>query len=300
MSQLVRRAGRSLYKSIDCHFVYLALLPALFFLFVVVGYSTYRTVFLSLQEASLGRLRGDWVGLNNFVEIFSNPEFWGVMRNTLYFTAGTLVVELLVALPVALALAKPFKGISVFRGIVLLPFMVAPVVTATIWKWSLDGDIGVVNYILLKIHLIGSRQAWLISESLAMPSIIAANVWIKVPVVTLILVGGLQSIPRHLYEASEIDGAGALQRFIFITLPLLRNFILLAFILRVPFALRVFDIIWLTTAGGPAGATDVLGTYLYKQAFYNFESGSAAAVSVILLIVSFALTLPYVKALRRR
>ncbi len=285
---------------LDRRFAHLALLPALFVLFLVIGYSLYHTVSVSFQDISLGRLSGDWVGFGNFSDIFTDYKFWRSFLNTFYFTGGTLILEILVALPVALVLGRLFRGVNIFRGIVLLPFIVAPVVAAGMWRWALDANIGIVNFLLLRLHLIDTTQAWLINEQLAMVFIICASVWIKFPIVSIILVGGLHSIPKELYDASKVDGATAWQCFRFVTLPLIRNFILLALILRIPFALRQFDLVWLITGGGPAGATEVLGTNLYKHAFLFFEGGSAAAMSVILLLLTFAVTVPYVKSMRRR
>lgn len=294
-----KRRTFSLVGQIDKYFPYLVLIPSTSILVLVVGYPILQTFILSLQEVRLGDLSGYWVGLGNYIWAFSEPRFWNVLVNTLYFTVGTLVIELVVAIPVSLVLSQKFKGVRLFRGIVLLPYLLASVVVATIWKWSLNDVYGVVNWVLMGIGILDEPVSWMTNRGTAMPIIILASAWREIPVVALILVAGLQSIRDEIYEAASIDGTNAWQGFWLITMPLLKPYIFLSLILRTTFAVREFDLVWLITGGGPAGSTELISTFAYKEAFTVFEAGYASALSVILLLFTFSITVVYVKMLMK-
>jgi len=294
------RLPRRLFKGVDDHFGPLAVLPSLVVLVGFVGYPAVQTIILSFQRARLGETSGTFIGLNNYVQAFSQHQFWNAMRNTFIFTGGTLSVELLLSIPIALALSRRFRGNALFRGAVLLPYLCASVVVATIWKWWLNDTIGLLNYILVLVRVIKRPLVWLGTVHLTMVVLILISAWTRVSVFTLVLIGGLQTIPEEVHEAAAVDGAGRFQHFFRITLPLLTPYILLALVLRTTFAMREFDLIWLLTEGGPVGSTDLISTYTYRTAFSVFEAGYASALSSILLIVTFAVSAIYLWLMPRR
>ena len=296
---LLLSAPGALLKLLDRHFAHLAVLPSLIVLLGIVGYPAAETFILSLQRVRLGETSGTFVGFQNYLTAFSGPRFWNALTNTLVFTAGTLSIELLASIPIALVLAKRFRGIVVFRGAVLLPYLLASVVVATIWKWWLHDFVGLMNYVLLSIRVIQKPVVWLATLKLTMVVLILVSAWTRISVVTLVLVGGLQTIPEEVHEAAAMDGANRWQHFFRITLPLLIPYILLALILRTTFAMREFDLVWLLTEGGPLGSTDLISTFTYRTAFTVFDAGYASALSFVLLLVTFTLSAAYVWFLAR-
>jgi ABC-type sugar transport system permease subunit len=288
---------RILLNFLDQHFAHLAVLPSLIVLIGLVGYPAAQTLILSFQRVRLGETTGDFVGLRNYLTAFSQPQFWNALTNTLVFTAGTLSIELLVSIPIALVLARRFRGTALFRGMVLLPYLLASVVVATIWKWWLHDVVGLMNYILVFMSVIRRPVVWLATQKLTMAVLILISAWTRISVVTLVLVGGLQTIPEEVHEAADVDGANRWQHVFRITLPLLVPYILLALILRTTFAMREFDLVWLLTEGGPLGSTDLISTFTYRTAFTVFEAGHASALSFVLLAVTFAISMVYVRLL---
>lgn len=283
-----------LLKFLDRHFAHVAVLPSVIVLMGIVGYPAVQTLFLSFQRVRLGESAGRFVGFWNYLHAFLQPQFWNTIKNTLIFTGGTLFFELLFSIPVALALAKRFRGNALFRGAVLLPYLCASVVVATIWKWLLHDTVGLLNYVLLSLGLIKQPLVWLGTLNLTMVVLILISAWTRISVVTLVLVGGLQTIPESVHEAAAVDGAGPWQHFSRITFPLLIPYILLALILRTTFAMREFDLVWLLTEGGPLGSTDLISTFTYRIAFSVFDAGYASTLSVMLLIITFAVSAIYV------
>jgi len=298
-ASMLLSAPRALLKFLDRYFAQLAVLPSLVVLLGVIGYPAVQTFILSFQRAQLGETSGPFVGFQNYLTAFSQSQFWNALTNTVMFTAGTLSIEVFVSIPIAVLLAKKFRGVAVFRGMVLLPYLLASVVVATIWKWWLNDIVGLMNYIMLSIGAIRQPVVWLatLKLKLTMVVLILISAWTRISVVTLVLVGGLQTIPEEIHEAAAVDGAGPWQHFFRITLPLLTPYILLALILRTTFAMREFDLVWLLTGGGPAGSTDLISTFTYRTAFNVFDAGYASALSFVLLAVTFAISIVYVKLL---
>lgn len=291
---IVKAVSRSLSRfSI---FPYLALLPAIAFLLVVMIYPSIDLIFTSFQDYRLGG-ESSFVGLNNYIYIFTDPLFWKSLANTLYFSFWSLSIEMVISLGLAMTFSKALKGIGFFRGVMLLPWMMSSAVCSVIWAWLFEGSYGLVNYLLLSAGIISQPIVWLSTPGLSMWVIIWIDIWRETPIVTMMLVAGLQSISNEVYEAARIDGANWWQQFLRITLPLLRPAILLALILRTMIVLRVYDTVAILTAGGPAGTTEVLGTYIHKAGFSSFRFDRAAAASAILLILTLLISLIYVKFL---
>ncbi|MGQ9632597.1 MAG: carbohydrate ABC transporter permease [bacterium] len=280
-------------------FPYLAVFPALLLLITVLAYPSAYSVYISFLRYKIMLLKKGtpFIGFGNYVFMLTDPEFWASLWRTFYFVFWALFWEIILSLGLAIVVAKPLKGIGIIRGIILLPWMIAPAAAAVMWAWLLEGSYGMINHMLLKAGLIKKPIIWLSTVGLSMNVIIWIDIWREVPVITMIFVAGLQGISYELYEAARIDGANAWQQFWNITLPLLKPAILLALILRTMIALRIFDLVFILTGGGPGGTTEVLGTYIYRTAFSGYDLGGAASLSIILLIITLGISIVYIKML---
>jgi multiple sugar transport system permease protein len=239
----------------------------------------------------------EFLGIDNYVEVLTDPKFHKALLNTLYYMVGYLPLVLVGALAVALLLNSKLKGLAFFRGIYFLPVVTSWVVVALLWKWLLSPEGGFVNYILGIFGIDG--PGWWTDPNWAMPSIILASVWKDLGFNMLILLAGLQAIPDQLYEAARIDGAGIWRRIRSITLPLLTPSILFVMILAMIGAFQVFDEVYVMTEGGPAGATTVVMEQVVKNAFKYGLMGEASAMSWILFAIILTFTVLQLKFQRR-
>lgn len=276
---------------------YALVAPSLLLLFAVMAYPTLYTIVLSLHTRILSRPRlgMPFVGLGNYVRAFGDPLFRDVLAQTVTFVGVSVAIELVLGLGLALLLHQEFWGRNLVRGLVLLPWMLSPVVAAFSWAWLLNDAYGLVNYLLRQAHLIAGPVAWLGTEGLAMKSIVLVDVWREVPFVAVVLLAGLQSIPAEVHEAARIDCASRLRAFLHVTLPLLKPAVMIALLMRTMVAVRVFELPFIMTRGGPGSSTEMLATYTYKEAFQNFNMGYGASVAVIILLVSLVVSLAYIR-----
>jgi ABC-type sugar transport system permease subunit len=224
--------------------------------------------------------------------------FWHSLGVSLGFTTACVVLHVAIGLALALLIDELRFARTALRIAFLTPWMVAPAVGATIWLWLLEPQFGVVNYLLQAAGLIRAPLAWLGEPKLAFGSVVAVDVWRGVPFVMLLMLAGLATIPREQYEAAAIDGAGAWQRFRYVTLPNLRYLLVVASTLDIINTIRHYDIIGVMTAGGPAGGTEVLPVLLYNTAFRANRFGDAAAIGVALLVLVLAFSVVYVRLTR--
>lgn len=246
---------------------------------------------LQALRSSLMRIRGlnaRFIGLDNYSNVITSETFWTSLGLSLRFTATCVVLHLLVGLGLALLLQSAGRARTVLRMILLTPWMVAPAIAATIWLWLLEPNFGVLNYLLSLTGFGRGDEGWLGEPSSAFAAVVAVDVWRGVPFVMLLLSAGLQTIPLEQYEAAQIDGANAWQKFRHVTLPNLGYILAITTTLDVINTIRQFDIIAVLTGGGPAGATEVLPVLLYNTAFRANNLGSAAAIGVLMLLVVLA------------
>lgn len=276
-------------------------LPGIVLLLLVMAYPVMWGFYLSLQRMNLATFSPPvFIGLQNYVTLFSNPNFIAALVQTLIFVVTSIALEFAIGLAYALLLRERFRGYGMVRGIVLLPWMMPPVVVAFVWAWLLNGTYGIVNHLLLNFGIIRESVNWLSTPGLALVMIILVDVWRTTPFVMLVLLAGLQTIPNELYEAAKIDGTTSLQRLRYITLPLIKPAATVALLMRIIIALRFFDIVWVMTRGGPAGSTEMLGTFGYKQSIMSMNIGSGSAVTTIIFVLSFALSIGYMRMLLTR
>jgi multiple sugar transport system permease protein len=242
---------------------------------------------------SFHRTRGlnvTFAGLDNYRYLLADEGFWNALSTSLRFTGACVVLHIVLGLALALLLNQISAARTALRIAFLTPWMVAPAIGATIWLWLLEPQFGVVNYLLRAAGLISGYKAWLGEPGLAFASVVAVDVWRGVPFIMLLLLAGLQTIPKEQYEAAAIDGANAWQQFRFVTLPNLRYLLIVASTLDIINTVRHYDIIGVMTGGGPAGSTEVLPALLYNTAFRanNFGRAAAAGVMLLLLVLAFA------------
>ena len=276
--------------------VALFLLPAFIPLVAFRLFPMVASFFVSLTEWNLLR-PPVWIGIDNYVEVLTDPKFHKALGNTVYYMVGYLPLVLIGALTIAVLLNSKLKGATFFRGIYFLPVVTSWVVVALLWKWLLSPEGGIVNYLLGVVGIQG--PGWWTDPNWAMPAIIMASVWKDLGFNMLILLAGLQSIPEHLYEAATIDGASRWQKLRYVTLPLLTPSILFAMILAMIGAFQVFDQVWVMTEGGPAGATTVVMEQVVKNAFKYGLMGEASAMSWILFAIILAFTVFQLRFQRR-
>ena len=268
--------------------------PAAALLALVTLYPLAHVLWLSLERRSLlDPVPPAFTGLDNYLRLAADERFWNAVGNTLYFAVVSVSLELLLGLAFALAVQRPFRGRALLYGVILLPWAVPTAVSARMWEWMYNTEIGVLN------HILGAEVNWLGAPAWALNAAVAMDVWKSTPFVALLLVAGLQGIPRELYHAAALDGASRWTVLRRITLPLLAPVILVALIFRTIDAFRVFDSIYVLTGGGPANSTETLSIYAYKTLFQSLEFGYGAALAVSVFVLVALVAVTYLFFLRR-
>jgi multiple sugar transport system permease protein len=273
----------------DRQFGYLLGAPALVALLAVILFPIFFALYTSAFDYTLMHLvHDDFVGLDHYERALQHQEFRHSLWVTLRFVAAVVILEFLLGFTVALMLNTVERGKNVYYAILLFPLLMNPVVVGLIWRMFLHPVLGIVNY-LLSLARIGAVN-WLGDPSNAFWTIVMVDMWHQVSFMVILLLAGLTALPREPYEAARMEGASALQIFIYVTLPLMRPVIMVTLLIRLIFAVRTYDLIYIMTRGGPGQATDLVSYFIYRQAFVGLNIGQAAAMSVILLLIVLALT----------
>jgi len=288
-------------SSSEDKFKWLLLLPTIIVLALITVYPTIYALNLALSDYNLARaaetLKG-YIGLDNFRTVLRNPQFWNSLKVTGIFTIVAVGVEFFLGLAIALILQGMVTN-KVVRTLILLPMIMAPIVVGLAWTYLYQSEFGLVTYILRSLHLMSYQTAPLASVSSALPAVIVVDIWQWTPFLIMVLLAGLEALPTAPYEAAKIYKASPFLVFRKITIPLLRPVILIVLVLRIMDAIRVFDIIYALTEGGPASATDVLSMFIYRNAFYLWDIGKASAISFILLYIIMIVSVILVNLLSR-
>ena len=263
-------------------FSWLMLAPGVLFLLAFVAYPFFYGIFLSLQDRRVAT-EGVFVGLANFRTLIHDAVFWQVTGNTLKYVAVTTVLKLTGGLAMALVVNQRFRGRNVVRAALLLPFIVPTALSTVAWMWILDPTFSVVNWLLVHGGLISSGFSWLGNASLAMWSLVAVNTWRGLPFYGITLLAGLQTISPDLYEAAAIDGASTVQRFLYVTLPVIKPVLIIVTMFSVIFTFGDFQLIYALTHGGPANATHVFSTLAFDIGMSAGQLGMGAAVALAIL-----------------
>lgn len=297
------RKTRSPVEHGDARLAFWFVLPALGTVALVAIFPLTWTIWESLH---LHDLRMPWrgrplVGPANYAEALATPRFWAALGHTAIFTAGSVTLELLLGLVLALALNRAYRGRGLVRTAVVLPWAIPTVVAALVWSFMFDSQVGIVNALAVDAGLMQADRplVWFVHATAAWVPIILADVWKMTPFVTLLLLAGLQGIDRSLYEAARTDGARSWQQFVHVTLPLLRPALLVTLIFRSLDAFRVFDLIYVLTKGGPGTSTEPISLYAFNMLLNNLRFGYGSALSVIVFAITFLLALAYLKLLGR-
>ncbi|MFB9276716.1 carbohydrate ABC transporter permease [Cohnella cellulosilytica] len=278
------------YNWINRNLKWMYILPALVFVLVMMLFPIAYTLWISFYEWSMSAVTPPaFVGLDNYISMFKDERFLDSVYNTFYFTIVALVAEMVLGLAIAVLFNRSFKGKNIAKTLFLLPMVATPVAMGLVWMLIYEPTIGAANTILKSIGL--EPQLYLASMTQVIPSLIVVDVWQWTPMVALILMAGLSTLPTDPYESADVDGASAWQKFVHITLPLLKPTILIALMLRLIDVLKTFDIIYATTQGGPNFKSETLNIYGYVLGFQYFKLGSASALLVIFFLIVMALTL---------
>ena len=276
--------------------------PAIIVLLTVLAYPIIASFVLSFQRIRFAGqgLTYQFNGLNNYAELLRNQLFRASLFRSIYFTFSEVIAVLILALLVALMLNHPLGRHAFFRVVLLVPWALAPVANAVLWKWIYNANYGILNTILLGLGIVDKNVVWLGSPWLALNMILLADIWKSVPFISLLLLAGLQNIPPYLYKAARLDGANTLQQFVHVTLPGIKTSLVISIVLQSIWALKVFDLIYVLTHGSPADSTVLLNYLSWRETFSNLDIGYGAAIANVLFVLMFLLALAYIRTLRPR
>jgi multiple sugar transport system permease protein/sn-glycerol 3-phosphate transport system permease protein len=268
---------------------YLFILPALLIVAVFSFYPILYSLQLSFYDWNLIAPEPTFVGLRNFERLLTSSDFWHVIRNTLLFSGGTVLLTLIVPLLLALLLDNKLRGMAFFRALFFIPHLTPIAAIATLWFFLLDPRQGLINSGLEQIGIQG--PPWLQSTTWSLPALILMKLWKSAGYYTVLFLAGLQNIPNDLYDAAKVDGANLIQRLRYITLPLLSPMTLFVLVIAIISSFQDFDLIAVMTRGGPVNSTNILVYYLYEQAFQRYRFGMGSAIAVIMLFLMMGFTL---------
>lgn len=277
---------QSFGKAIRRYWVgYALILPALIFRLLLTGVPLIQTIWMSFTDKTMTR-PGSWIGLDNYARMSQDYLFRASIEVTFIYTFAATLLELVIGLGIALLLIQGLRGTSLTQTVMLMPWAVAPLVAALMFRLLFFEAGGVFNDLVLRFDLSSTRVPWLSDPTMARISVIVTTVWKNVPWAVLLLLAGLKAIPKRLYESAAVDGAGPLQRFRHITLPLLLPILLVVLLIRGVAEVQTFEQILALTQGGPGTATGIISLYAYERLFQQFNFGYGSALTVLLLLLS--------------
>lgn len=281
---------------------YAFILPGVIYILVILGYPLVYNVILSLKNTNVKNFAkgtSAFIGMQNYTNLFKDPTFLLVFKNTFIFTIACLIVQFSLGFLFAILFSKTFKVAGPIRGLVLVGYMMPMSVTAMLGKNMFGVSEGVINDLLLKIGLISSPIEWLVSSKTALGAVIAVNCWVGIPFNMLLLTAGLTNISQDILDSASVDGARPFQRFMYITLPLMKSSILAVLMLGFIYTFKAFDLMFIMTSGGPLNSTDVLGTYAYNLSFTKYEFSQGSAAALVLFVCLFIVGLFYLRLITR-
>ncbi len=278
---------------------WLLMLPLLAVMIAVIGWPLIDTIHLSFTDAKLVGTAGNFVGIDNYVKTITGSNFQRTLVTTAKFAVISVFAEMVLGVLAALLLNQEFRGRTLLRGLMILPWALPTVVNATLWRLIYNPEYGALNAALTQIGLLDAYRSWLGEPGTALASLIIADCWKNFPLVALIALAALQAVPRDIQAASLVDGAGPFARFRFVTLPYLAGPLMVALVLRTIEAFKVFDIIWVMTRGGPANSTRTLSILVYQEAFSFQRAGSGASLALIVTLLVAVLAAAYAALVRK-
>jgi ABC-type sugar transport system permease subunit len=272
---------------------WLLLVPALGAIGAVSVYPVLLGLWLSFRNTTLSSPDDAFIGVSNYQQLFADGQFWNAWGHTIEFTGASTLLETIIGLGMALILTERFLGRGIVRAAMLIPWAIPTVVTSKMFGWLFDGQHGLVNYLARLFGLIHTNINWYGSPEFALPTIVMADVWKTTPFMALLLLAGLQTIPRSLTEAASIDGANPWQQFWMVRFPLLAPSLLIAAMFRALDAFRIFDLVYVLTGGGPADSTEVLSTLTYKNLFSALQFGYGSALSTLMFVTEIIIAVGF-------
>lgn len=275
----------------------LLVLPAVVPLILVIVIPAIYLFYLSFHYYSFGAPI-EFVGFENYSELFGNYDFWKSFLNTFWFVLVVVAGQLLIGLAFALLMARGFPFQKLFISLIMMPYAVSPVVAVLIWKYMLQNDIGIINYLLSQLGF--GQILWATNPTHAWLVIICVEIWVRLPFTFLIIYSSIISIPTEIFEAAYIDGSGNWKCIYHIIIPIIMPALLVAGMFRFIFSFRTFAVPWLLTQGGPVGSTEILSIYLYREAFRYWSFGSASAIAWAMTIVCFVLSIHYLRIMYKK
>jgi multiple sugar transport system permease protein len=297
--QTKKRASRGNFYRRDRLYFLLLIGPPFLIIFILTVAPFFYSLYLStwkMNFAMPGSIR--FIGLENFrYMVMEDPYFWTIIRNTAVQVFGTVSLQVVIGVLLALLFSRAARGMNIARSLLMLPMMATPVVIGVIWRFMVNPEFGIINYLLSLLRIPGPD--WLGRPGLAMATIIAADVWLSTSFVTIILIAGISSLPIEPFEAATVDGASSWQSFFYITLPLLSPVIWVAVMFRLIDALKRFDSIVIMTAGGPGNATETLNLFAYSNAFTMMDAGYGSALAVLLFILIGVISIFTIRRVQR-
>ena len=279
---------------------YFFILPAVIYMLAFIGYPIIYNWIISFQNVTAKTIASaarEFAGFSNYKAIFADVTFKKALVHTFIYTIGCLSIQFTLGFLFAIFFTKKFALSKPIRGFIVISWMLPVTVTALVFKFMFAEGNGIINYILMSLHLIDKPVGWLLQGNTAMMGLIIANSWVGIPFNMLLLTTGLNNIPGDIYEAAAIDGATGIQKFLKITIPLLKSTIMSVLILGFVLTFKVFDLVYVMTGGGPVDATEVLSTYSYKLSFQLFHFGEGAAVANVLFVCLLMVALVYLRTI---
>lgn len=275
---------------------WLFLLPALIILLLLFGYPLLNSFVMAFQNYKLTAPNNiTFNGLENFRKLLAEKDTLMILKNTLVYVIISVLGQFILGMALALALKKQFRGRGIYQSIVFLPWAFSGFVVGLIYRWSFNGEYGVVNNILLDLGIIDTKIAWLGTPGYSLAVVIIAMIWMGIPFFAIMILAALQSIPTDVYEAADVDGCGVLRKFFQITLPYIKPTIITTVLLRTIWIFNSFDLVLVITNGGPANTSQTLPAYMYSKAFSTYDFGFAAALGVMIMIIMGAYAMLFLK-----
>lgn len=265
---------------------YLYVMPVLILLLIMYGYPLIKSIIMSLQDYKLTSSgSAPFNDFANFKKMFSDTDFLLLLKNSLIYVIISVVTQFVLGLILALCLKTKFRGRGIYQSIVFLPWAFSSFVVGLMFRWSFNGEYGVVNDILMKMGIIKENVAWLGTPGLSLAVVIIAMIWMGIPFFGIMILAALQSVPDDIYEAADIDGCGMFRKFFSLTLPYIKPTIIMTVLLRTIWIFNSFDLIVIITGGGPVNYSQTLPSYMYSKAFASYDFGLASAFGVLLIVI---------------
>lgn len=284
---------------------FLFLFPSVIFMLVFVGYPMVSNFLLSIKDVNVFNFsrpeEQHFIGISNYIKIFTsaNSIMLKAIINTLIFTVISIIFQFLIGFALALLFSKKIPGSAFFRGATMISWLLPVTVSSLLFKFMFASSGGIVNQILMQMHLIAEPIDWLLNGNTAMAAIVTANIWIGIPFDMMLLLTGLTTVPADLYESARIDGASRWQMLLKITIPVIRPAIMSVLTLGFVYTFKVFDLVWVMTKGGPVNATELASTYAYRLSFEQFEFSQGAVAANVLFVILLAVGLFYIRLINQ-